>query len=250
MPRSRIYKSEGIIVKQIPLGESDIIFTIITSKGLKIRAVAKGVRKPKSKLSGTIDLLNLVSVSVARGRNLDILSEAYALETFRTIKEDLASTSRALYIAELTDIFTVEGAPSENLYSLFFNTLKVLDSGNSNKMWIRNFELKLLEISGFMIDFFSCIHCRKPLNPHDHLFSHGGGGVLCPSCRIHSPDQLNKLPFNTLKVLRYLIREGAKKSCDLSLTNETRDDLERVLTEHMKFLAEKEIKTLKFMSII
>ena len=116
MPRSRIYKSEGIIVKQIPLGESDKIITIITSKGLKIRAVAKGVRKPKSKLSGTIDLLNLVSVSVARGRNLDILSEAYALETFRTIKEDLASTSRALYIAELTDIFTVEGAPSENLY--------------------------------------------------------------------------------------------------------------------------------------
>ena len=237
MPRSRIYKSEGIIVKQIPLGESDKIITIITSKGLKIRAVAKVVRKPKSKLSGTIDLLNLVSV-------------AYALETFRTIKEDLASTSRALYIAELTDIFTVEGAPSENLYSLFFNTLKVLDSGNSNKMWIRNFELKLLEISGFMIDFFSCIHCRKPLNPHDHLFSHGGGGVLCPSCRIHSPDQLNKLPFNTLKVLRYLIREGAKKSCDLSLTNETRDDLERVLTEYMKFLAEKEIKTLKFMSNI
>ena len=86
MPRSRIYKSEGIIVKQIPLGESDKIITIITSKGLKIRAVAKGVRKPKSKLSGTIDLLNLVSVSVARGRNLDILSEAYALETFRTIK--------------------------------------------------------------------------------------------------------------------------------------------------------------------
>ena len=53
-----------------------------------------------------------------------------------------------------------------------------------------------------------------------------------------------------MKVLRYLIREGAKKSCDLSLTNETRDDLERVLTEHMNFLAEKEIKTLKFMSII
>ena len=249
MPRSRIYKSIGVIVRQMPLGESDRIITIITSKGGKIRAVAKGVRKPKSKLSGHIDLLNLVTTSVARGRNLDIISEAHALETFRTIKENLTSTARALYIAELTDIFTVEGAPSENIYNLFFDTLKILESGTSNKMWIRNFELKLLEISGFMIDFFSCIHCRKPLEPHDHLFTHAGGGVLCPNCRIHSPDQLTKLPLNTLKVLRYLIREGAQKSCTLSLTNQTRDDLERILTEYMRFLAEKEIKTLKFMRI-
>ncbi len=249
MPRPRIYKSEGIIVRQMPLGESDRIVTLITSKGSKIRAVAKGVRKPKGKLSGNVDLLNLVSASVARGRNLDVISEAHALKTFRTIKEDLASTSRALYLAELTDIFTVEGDPSESLYNLFINTLEVLESGDSNKMWIRNFELKLLEISGFMIDFFSCIHCRKPLEPHDHLFSRGGGGVLCPTCRIHSPDQLIKLPLNTLKVLRYLIREGVQKSCNLSLTNETLDDLEKVLTEYMKFLAEREIKTLKFMSI-
>ena len=249
MSRSRIYKSEGIIIRQMPLGESDRIVTIITSHGDKIRAVAKGVRKPRSKLSGNIDLLNLISASVARGRNLDIISEAHALQTFRTIKEDLASTSRALYLAELADIFTVEGASSEGIYNLFFNTLKVLESGDSNKMWIRNFELKLLEISGFMIDFFSCIHCRKPLEPHDHLFSRGGGGVLCPNCRIHSPDQLIKLPFNTLKVIRYLIREGAQKSCDLSLANQTYDDLEKILTEHMRFLAEREIKTLKFMSI-
>ena len=106
--RLRTYKTEGVVLKQMPLGEADRILTILTPDVGKVRAVARGVRRAKSRLGGHLDLLNQVSVSLSKGRSLDAVNEAEAFRSFRVLREDLERVSKALYMAELADGFSVE----------------------------------------------------------------------------------------------------------------------------------------------
>ena len=89
MARPRTYKSEGIILKGIPLGEADRIVTIYTLGSGKLRLVAKGVRRSRSRMSGYLEPLTYVSISVAEGRNIDTITEVEIIQSFREIREDL-----------------------------------------------------------------------------------------------------------------------------------------------------------------
>ena len=86
MSRLRVYRTEGVVIRQMPLGEADRILTLCSPDMGKVRAVAKGVRRTRSRLGGHLELLNRVSVSVAIGRNLDTISEASAISTFSGIR--------------------------------------------------------------------------------------------------------------------------------------------------------------------
>ena len=96
MSRLRTYKTEAVVLKQINLGEADRILTLYTPDQGKVRAVARGVRRPKSKLSGHLELLNQASVSLSYGRNLDSINEAQSIRSFRGIRDDLSRISKAI----------------------------------------------------------------------------------------------------------------------------------------------------------
>src|SRR5262249_3966999 len=99
------YKVSGINVGSFNLGESDKILTIFTAERGLIRAVAKGARKPGTKVSGRADVLNVNSLLIATGKTLDIITQAETLETFPKLREDLSRLSFGLYYAELTQQF-------------------------------------------------------------------------------------------------------------------------------------------------
>ena len=118
MSRLRVYRTEGVVIRQMPLGEADRILTLCSPDMGKVRAVAKGVRRTRSRLGGHLELLNRASVSVAIGRNLDTISEASAISTFSGIRTDLRRISRAMYVAELVDCFSMEGNGNQAIYHL------------------------------------------------------------------------------------------------------------------------------------
>jgi hypothetical protein len=91
MARPRVYKTEAIVLKRTNLGEADNIITLYTPNFGKIRAVAKGVRRPKSKLGGHLDLLTQSALLLAQGQNLDIITQAQSIESFLTLKSDIST---------------------------------------------------------------------------------------------------------------------------------------------------------------
>lgn len=250
MSRLRTYRTEGVVIRQMPLGEADRILTLCSPDMGKVRAVAKGVRRTKSRLGGHLELLNRASVSVAIGRNLDTISEAYAISAFGGIRGDLTRVSRGLYIAELVDCFSFEGNGNRMMYSLLLGALRRLERGTNLDMLMRWFEMRLLECSGYMPELVHCVECRSWLEPDDHLFACESGGALCANCRITSEGALLPLPLNTMKTLRFVQREASFDNLErLSVTPNILNDMERLMRTYIRHIVEREVRSAEFVSI-
>ena len=251
MVRSRTYKTEGVVLKQIPLGEADRILTLYTPDMGKVRAVAKGVRRTKSKLGGNLELLSYASVSVAQGRNLDVVTEAVLIQSFRGFREDLPRLSRAIYIAELVDSFSVEHSASYAVFKLLLDALGWLETTEEPDLLLRHLEIHLLDHSGYRPELYSCVDCRSRLEPMDHPFDTPGGGVLCPKCRVKSGRTLILVSLNAMKVLRFLQREqDFSRVAGLRVSPSLLSEVERLLRAYIRFLVEREIKSAAFVNLV
>ena len=148
MSTSRNYQTEGVILKQNRLGESDKIVTIYTPELGKLRAVAKGACRPKSKLGGNVEPLTHSLMLLAKGRNLDIVTQSQTIDGFLALKSDLWRMACGLYVLELTDSFTIEGGENRLLFDLLLDTLQRLSEPDSSETALRYFELHLLHYLG------------------------------------------------------------------------------------------------------
>src|SRR4030042_321298 len=143
MPRS--YQTEAIVIKKTKLGEADRILTLYPPHLGKIRAVAKGTRRPRSKLAGHLELLTHSLVSLARGRNLDTITGSQTINSFLPLKSDLWLTSCGLYIAELVNQFTADHQENFSLLQLMLETMNRLCQANNKEVVLHYFELNLLD---------------------------------------------------------------------------------------------------------
>ncbi|MGA8849672.1 MAG: DNA repair protein RecO [Dehalococcoidia bacterium] len=258
MGTSRNYQTQGIILKQTKLGEFDKIVTIYTPEFGKLRAVAKGACRPKSKLGGNIEPLTHSLMLLAKGRNLDIVTQSQTINGFLALKSDLWRMAYGLYILELIDSFTVEGGENRPLFDLLLDILNQLSEPDSNEVVLRYFELHLLHHLGYRPQLRRCVNCDSPLKPVVNFFSPGKGGLLCPHCNSeenHHYEQIEttslkpSLPLSVgaLKVLRLW------QSCDYATARRVRVkqelswELERVLYEYIRYILQRELKSLTWL---
>ena len=250
MASFRTYKTHGVVLKQTPLGEADRILTLCTHDRGKVRAVGSGVRRTKSRLAGHLEPLTHVRVSVAEGRDLHHVIEAETVHSFRALREDLDRMSVAVYLCELTDSFTAEGAPSPEVLDLLLATMRLLESGETSPMLVHAFEVKVLGHSGFGPEVQRCVDCRSDLEPGDHLYSSSAGGTLCPACRVRSEDAMVSVSMNAIKVLRFLQREDLGRGASLSVSAALAGEIERLMSIYIKYVLERELKSTEFMKLV
>jgi DNA repair protein RecO (recombination protein O) len=242
MTAPRVYQTEAIIIKRIKLGEADRILTLYTPELGKIKAVAKGTRRPKSKLGGHVELLTHSQLMLARGRNLDIITQAQTIDNFLPLKDNLGSISSGMYISELVDSFTAEHIENRRLFDLLLDTLNQLSQPKDSETVLRYFELHVLDYLGYRPQLKQCTSCNSTLQPSTNFFSSRHGGVLCAECAYQEP-VARPLSLNALKVLRlwqncdYATAFRVKISPHLSL------ELEKVMREYIKYLLERQLKS-------
>ena len=123
----KYYKTEGIVLKGMPLGDRDRLISIYSQDYGRIRVVARGIRKISSKLSGHLDTFNRVFVNISSGNSIDSITGGEVVETFSVFKTDLKITARAFYIVELLDDFVADESPNEELYALALTILRELE---------------------------------------------------------------------------------------------------------------------------
>lgn len=145
------YKTEGIILKRTNFEEADRILTIYTKHFGKISVLAKGIRKPTSKKSPSLELFNWVKILVNRGRNLDLVSESETVRAFRFLKKDLKKVGLAFHFCELVERLTAENVKNRQIFNLLAGSLMGLEKADSDRLnqATRNFEQRILEESGF-----------------------------------------------------------------------------------------------------
>ena len=242
MSKPRTYQTEAIVIKKTKLGEADRILTLYTPHLGKIQAVAKGVRRPRSKLAGHLELLTHSLVSLARGRNLDTIIGSQTINSFLPLKSELLLTSYALYVTELVNQFTADQVENYPLFQLLLETMHRLCQGGDNERLLRYFELHLLNEVGYRPELQRCVSCHSLLEPSTNSFCPSAGGMLCHNC---SPSQPLTYPVsvNALKVLRLLQSNDHDTVSKPRITSELFHELERVMRGYLKYLLEREVKS-------
>ena len=244
--RDRNYRSEGIVLKSMVLGEADLLVTFYTKETGKMKAIARGVRKPTSRLVGHLEPLTLVDLSMVRGKNLDVVNQAEALHSFASLKNHLTNLSKGLYIAELVDGFGVEGSANQELYCLIIKTLSYLERCTELDLGLRYFELHLLKSSGFGLELYNCVQCRENINEDNHLFSPDLGGTICSYC-VPPNVLIRPLSIRALKVLRFCDRSSLSDLDALHVEKPLSDELEALLGSGIRYWVDREIRSKRFL---
>ena len=253
--RTRTYKTEGIVLRHIDIGEADRLLTFLTPELGLVRATARGARRPTSKLGGHLDLLRHVSLSVHVGRTLDTVTQAETINSFPRLRRDLDGMSRGVYLAELAERFSAEGAASYAVFRLLAETLGHLEARTTGErvgrapadLLLRWFEVRLLALTGFQPVFHNCVECGTELQQEEHVFSAERGGVVCPNCRAAGGDVLLPASVPALKLLRHLGRTDFPSIAGLRQGDQESRLAERILRAHIGYVLDRAVRSTTFM---
>jgi len=249
MSAPRIYKTNAIVLRQRRLGEADKILTLYTPNLGKIDAIAKGVRRPRSKLAGHVEPLTHSSFMLARGRELDIVTQVQTIEALLPLREDLERTGRALYVAELVDRFTPERQESFRVFRLLLETLRRLAIEERLDLVLRSFEMRLIDALGYRPQLDECAGCGSSLQPVPNGWNAAAGGAVCPDClRETSPSR--PLSVNALKMLRLLQRNDYADVARVKLTPTLAEELERHLRDYLLYVLERDVRSVRFLETL
>lgn len=246
----RIYRSEAVVLRRTDFGEADRILTLYTPTFGKISTIAKGVRKPASKLGGHLELFTRVKVLLARGRNLDVVTGAETIEAYRGLRAEgpdapedaLERIGTAYYCAELLDRFTEEQIENRPLWDLLTSALRALSDGSDPTLVARHYELRLLGYAGYQPELDVCASCQTALKPEVNAYSLELGGVVCPECREQDP-LAEPLSVNALKLLRLFAREEPRSLARLRYSPAVAAEVESVLRRSIRQIIERELES-------
>jgi len=241
MDRERLYRTEAIVLKRSDFFEADRLLTLYTPKLGKIRAIAKGVRKPTSRKGGHVELFTHSQLLIAKGRNLDIVTQAETIHPFLPLREDLLRITYAHYAAELVDRFTEEGVENRSLFELLLNTLGWIGEASDLNLVMRFFELCLLGHVGYRPQLFHCVRCGARIEPVANFFSPEDGGVLCPKCGEAEP-QARPISLNALKALRFLQTRDYALCQRLKIGEKLHSELEKIMHDYITYILGMDLK--------
>ena len=269
MRQERSYPIEAIVLKRTDIGEADRILTLFTPNKGKMRAVAKGIRRPISKKAGHLELLTRSQMQVALGRNLDIITQVEGRENFLHLRRELWHMTCGYYIVELVDRFLEDLTPHQDIYALLLEALRYLDADadvlqqqrTSNagmqeaqddehghtRLLLRYIELHLLTAIGYEPALYQCAHCGSSLRPEENGFRASLGGALCPQC---SRFWERRLSLNALKVLRYLKQSKWIEASYLKLDARLQVELEVIMHDLLRFHLERDLKSWSFLDML
>ncbi len=246
MTNHHLYKTEAIVLRRRDLGEADKILVLYTPHHGRLSAVAKGVRKPSSRLGGHVELLAHSTMMLAQGRNLDIVSQSQIVHSFPALRNDLDRAGYGFYVAEIVERFTEERIENQPLFRLLLNMLSHLEETPNPDLSTRHFEMHVLDLVGYRPELRRCVTCNAELRPVSNFFSPASGGTLCPNCG--PPDRFARpLSLNALKVLRLLQDTAAVSEASLRLDRRLSRELEGLLTEYISYLLEGEVRSMRFL---
>jgi len=231
---SRLYRDEGVVLRTYKLGEADRIVVLATREHGKVRAVAKGVRKTRSKFGARLEPLSRVALQLYEGRGLDTITQAEGIDAFRSIRDDLDRYAAAMVVLEVVDQLSMEGEPAAHRYRMLVGVLRTL-ADNDNPLVVPAFELKVLAHEGLGLEVDRCVSCGAgdPLVAIDLI----GGGMRCPGCR-----QGRAVSPEALRLLRAVLG-GGLASVLAEPPSPAAAEVAAIATEAVEQLIERRLRT-------
>ncbi|MBN2304800.1 MAG: DNA repair protein RecO [Anaerolineae bacterium] len=247
MPRpERTFRTQAVILRRQDFGEADRLLVLLTPEHGKLRAIAKGARKPLARQTGHVELFALADMLLARGRNLFIVTQAETKEPFLPLRDDLVRATYANHLVELLDRFTAEQDTGHEEFTLLVAALGWLCEDVDPRLVARTYELRLLGLAGFAPSLHTCGIGQEPLEPQDQFFSAMDGGVICPD-HYAGLTRGRPISLNALKALRYLQTRPWETIRVLNLTGPLHLEIEHLMLAYITYLLEQRLQSVEFL---
>lgn len=237
-----LYRDTGVVLRVQKLGEADRIVTILTSRHGKVRAVAKGVRRTKSRWGARLEPFNHVDVQCYTGRSLDIVTQAQTVDAFGAgIIADYSRYTAGCAVLETADrLVAEEGEPAVRVYLLVVGAIRALSARERDASLVLDaFFLRAMTHAGWAPAITECARCAEP-GPHA-AFNIAAGGAVCPRCR--PPGSVLPTP-ETYRLLDALLH-GDWAFADAT-GPATRRDTSGLVAAHLQWHLERQLRSLPF----
>jgi DNA repair protein RecO (recombination protein O) len=247
MPAPRRYTTEAIVLSRFDYGEADRILTIITPGGGKLKAIAKGIRKPTSRIGGSLEPFAELRLALARGRTFDVVTQVAVVHPWLRLRDDLVSFGTASYLAELADGTLEERHATEAVYLLLKRAYEILDAGMSPGRVARWFEMHLADELGVRPEVDRCVECGRLLEADErYRWMPPLGGVLCQRCP-GPPHERVPLSLEALKLLKAYQRMDVESLAALRISPLVEREVERAMREFLAYTLDRSPRSLAFL---
>jgi len=207
-------ETEAIVLRTYRLAEADKIASLFTRQLGRLRAVAAGARRTKSRYGAALEPLSHVRAFIFEREHRDLLrmSSAELIESFFDMQKDYRVQLAAQYLAEVAERMVPEREPNDRLFRLFLAVLRSLKHSGEVTRPLLYFDYWLLRLAGFLPDFDHCQNCGRELGESGGLYVPGSEGLVCDTCRTGTAGRRISVPP--------AVRAGCQKPLDRWIAEE------------------------------
>ncbi|NEU32371.1 DNA repair protein RecO [bacterium LRH843] len=237
-------KVEGIVIRTNDYGESNKIVTLYTRELGKIGVMARGAKKPRSRLAASSQLFMYGTFLFHKGSGLGTLNQAEIIDSFREVRNDLVTAAYAMYLIEITDKLTEEQQPNPYLFQLLYQTLNHLNEGIDADVLLRIYEMKMLAVAGIQPQLNECVSCGSTDVPTG--FSIKEAGFLCHRC-MYRDEHAYPLTAQTARLLRLFYYFDLERLGKISLKQGTKRELKEIISAYYDEYSGLRLKSKRFL---
>ncbi|PLR85909.1 DNA repair protein RecO [Bacillus canaveralius] len=242
-----LQKCEGIVIRATDYGETNKIVTLYTREWGKVGVMARGAKKTNSRLSAVTQLFTYGYFLIHKGSGLGNLQQGELVSSMRSIREDIFLTAYASYIVDLTDKSTEEKKPNPYLFELLYQTLQYMNEGYDLEILTNIYQIKMLSVLGLYPVLNRCSVCGS--TDGHFSFSIKEGGLICHRCEHHDPYRYQIAPA-TVKLLRLFQALDLSRLGNISVKQETKNELKKVISAYYEEYSGLHLKAKKFLDQI
>lgn len=243
-----LYKTEGIVLKSMEYEEADKIVTIYTKDYGKITAIAKGVRKTKSKFGSSLEILTHSNFLIYKGRNIDIVSQTEILESFFSTSKEVIKFAFAVNCVEVVNRLTEEREINIGLFNLLKEVLHYLKESNDPKLQTLSFKWQTISILGYRPSLNHCCRCNKSVEDQKEMyFNIKEGGLVCNNCIAKDKEGCVKVSLYFNKLLRKILITPLSTISNATIPDKKMKELEKITNLYIAYHSEKSFKTDEFL---
>ncbi len=236
------YQSSGFILREKDFREADRIFTIYTKEFGKLKFLAKGARKIKSKLRGGLKLFAFSEIKFIQGKGYRTLTDSTVKDEFIKISGSLIKLKTAYKIAEVLDCLTREEDPDKKIWELLKKTLEKLNNCQPKadicRLIYYYYFWNLINLIGVKPSIHNCILCQQKLHLPPFYFSSRHGGILCKKCFEKAQEGID-VELETIKILKIILKRDWILLLRLKLRKEHLRSLKRLTDNYYFYLLQE-----------
>lgn len=239
-------KTQGLVIKEQVVGESDRLVTVLTKDEGMIRAFARKAKNLRDSKSSATQLLCYSRLNIYKGRDKYIINEAFPVEVFFGLRKDVHKLALAQYFCELALELVPEGVDASEFLRVLLNALHFLCSESKTDAMIKSIvELRMMAVAGYMPNLVCCANCGKFEDERMYLII-DRAVLYCQDCFIKSEHPYAILGTAALRAMRHIVFSEIEKLFSFTVTAGAQRELSAATEAYLIYVIQKRPKTLDF----